>query len=239
VMTTPFGAIYTAGVKKFPIRQCVDLDGNLVLEKRCCLCGRPIRNPKKAYCLCVGNGGIEFMLAKDAEKNPAGDMEYFPIGSDCWRHILVFNTSAVMDDNKLIDAAMRVMKDAHAGQQLWDGKPYETHPIAVSENLNDYSIYHRVVALLHDCIEDNPNWTFDRLRQEGFPEIVVDAVDALTHRKDETYLAYIVRARENIIARVVKEYDILHNLASFDTEKNKQRADKYQMAIYILRHECK
>lgn len=43
-----------------------------------------------------------------------------------------------------------------------------------------------IVAVLHDVVE-NSNWTFDRLREAGFTEEVVAAVDYLTKREGESY----------------------------------------------------
>ena len=141
---------------------------------------------------------------------------------------------------QLLKRAKIVATEAHRGQTRWDKTPYIEHPKAIAEALAnaDWPLPFQIVAILHDVVEDNPLFTLDTLAVD-FPPEVVAAVDALTHRKEEPYLWYILRARKNIIARVVKQYDIEHNLASLDTAKNKQRADKYRAALWILRHECK
>ncbi len=54
--------------------------------------------------------------------------------------------------------------------------------------------------------------TLDDLRREGFPERIVAAVDAHTHRAGEEYLDYVHRASANPLARKVKTQDVLHNM---------------------------
>jgi hypothetical protein len=45
----------------------------------------------------------------------------------------------------------------------------------------------RIVAVLHDVCEDCPGWTFDRLRDEGFSDEAIAALDAVTKREGEDY----------------------------------------------------
>ena len=142
---------------------------------------------------------------------------------------------------QLLKRAKLVATEAHHGQTRGDKTtPYIEHPKAIAKALaaDDWSVLYQIVAWLHDVVEDNPLFTLDKLAVD-FPPEVVEAVDAMTHREDETYLDYIVRVRENIIARTIKEYDIWHNLVSLDVKKNKQRAEKYHLALFILRDELK
>jgi len=60
-----------------------------------------------------------------------------------------------------------------------------------------------MAAVLHDVVEDT-EVTLDDLQAEGFPERVVEAVDALTRRPGEPYELFILRAASNDIARTVK-----------------------------------
>ena len=43
----------------------------------------------------------------------------------------------------------------------------------------------RIVAVLHDVCEDCPGWTIDRLRDEGFSDKIIAALDAVTKREGE------------------------------------------------------
>ena len=63
------------------------------------------------------------------------------------------------------------------------------------------------------------------------PEIVVDAVVAITKADGEDYLTYINRVQWNLLARIVKIADILDNL---DDKSTKTARMKYRLALYIL-----
>jgi hypothetical protein len=59
----------------------------------------------------------------------------------------------------------------------------------------------RIVAVLHDLVEDCPGWTFDRLHGEGFSEEVISALCSVTKRDGENYEDFVRRAGENPIGR--------------------------------------
>lgn len=78
--------------------------------------------------------------------------------------------------------------------------------------------------MLHDVVEDSPEWTCDRLRKEGFSEDVVEAIDSVTRRseersgadaspqdEEEKYLEYVRRAARNPIGLSVKLADLRDN----------------------------
>ena len=66
------------------------------------------------------------------------------------------------------------------------------------------------VALLHDVVEDS-DWTLEDLRKEGLPEEVVQAVGIITKKRNENYEEYILRVKQNPLARQVKLADLKHN----------------------------
>jgi len=119
--------------------------------------------------------------------------------------------------------ALRVAYESHAGQVDAQGRDYFDHHVqGVYERIADAEVYEgkrvvgaRVVAWLHDVVEDTPT-TLDDLRDEGLPDEVVNAVDAITRRAGEQYAAYIERVRLNPIARIVKLADNAQNLADND-----------------------
>jgi hypothetical protein len=69
----------------------------------------------------------------------------------------------------------------------------------------------RIVAVLHDVCEDCPQWTFDRLRQKGFSESTIVALQSVTKRQGEDYNAFVRRAAANPIGRAVKLADLNDN----------------------------
>ena len=68
-----------------------------------------------------------------------------------------------------------------------------------------------IAAVLHDVVEDS-DWTLEQLRDEGFSEEILHAVDCLTKREGETYDESISRVRASAIARQVKIADLEDNM---------------------------
>ena len=66
----------------------------------------------------------------------------------------------------LLQKAEEIARDAHAGQFDKAGQPYINHPIAVSEAMPTVKL--KIIALLHDVVEDNPKYSFKRLRSIRF-----------------------------------------------------------------------
>jgi (p)ppGpp synthase/HD superfamily hydrolase len=133
----------------------------------------------------------------------------------------------------LVEEARAIAEAAHAGQVDKNGETYIQHPLRVAERVEGDIA--KSVALLHDVVEDT-DWTLDALRQRGFPEEVVKAVDALTRRKGETYEDFIRRCRTNPLARQVKFADIADNTDPSRPQVERLR-QRYAAAIHILNFE--
>jgi (p)ppGpp synthase/HD superfamily hydrolase len=130
---------------------------------------------------------------------------------------------------KLIQKAEAIARLAHKDQKRRDGKPYITHPEAVVALLP--VAIQKIVGWLHDVVEDT-DVTLEDLKKE-FPQVVVDAVDAVSRRKGESYVQFINRAGKNTLARHVKLADLEHNLS--DLKPGPQR-EKYLTAQEILKN---
>ncbi|EUB98436.1 hypothetical protein PMI07_004717 [Rhizobium sp. CF080] len=113
--------------------------------------------------------------------------------------------------SELIDKAIAIATEAHEGQSSKTGGPFIDHVRRVAETVAGED--EKQVAWLHDVVEKGPGWTFERLREEGFSEAVVDAVDAMSKRDGEEYFAFVRRSIENPLARPVKRADLTDNLA--------------------------
>lgn len=135
-----------------------------------------------------------------------------------------------MTEQELYEQAVKLATEAHKNDKRWDGSPYITHPLAVAENLQGLA---KVVGVLHDVVEDTPT-TLRDLRNAGMPQKVVNAVSAMTHAESVSYAVYLDRLRKNSLAAKVKTADILHNLSDLNRKKNKQRFDKYLLALRLL-----
>lgn len=140
------------------------------------------------------------------------------------------------DWESLLQRAIAIAAKAHEGQVDKAGNPYLAHPLFVMENVN--SLEEKIVAVLHDAVEDS-ELTFDELRSEGFPEVVVLAIAAITKIEGEAYAAYLERVIANPIALRVKIADVTHNLdirrIANPTEADFQRIVKYKKVLSQLR----
>ena len=104
---------------------------------------------------------------------------------------------------KAIELAVKV----HSGGDR-TGYPYITHPLRVMEKLTGNS--EKIVAILHDIVEDTPT-TLEDLDQMGFAQNVVEAVKAMTHLDEDSYMDYVIKIKSNSIARKVKLADLEDN----------------------------
>ena len=107
-----------------------------------------------------------------------------------------------------IDKALQIAARAHEGQKDKDGSPYILHALRVMLGVEGEDA--QIVGVLHDAIEDTAV-TVDDLRQAGFDEKIIAAVQLVTHRKDEPYAEYVIRCKGNDIARRVKLSDLRDN----------------------------
>jgi (p)ppGpp synthase/HD superfamily hydrolase len=95
----------------------------------------------------------------------------------------------------------------------------------------------RIVALLHDVVEDSTITLVD-LAERGFADAAIRAVDCLTRRAGEPYPDYIGRVATDTLAREVKLSDLADNLANNRalpaTSDNLARILRYEDAMTIL-----
>jgi (p)ppGpp synthase/HD superfamily hydrolase len=113
-------------------------------------------------------------------------------------------------ENDLLRKAEDIAVAAHAGQRDKTGHPFSDHLRRVAEKVGGRE--QKMVAYLHDIVEKADGWSLDRLSDEGFPQTVVEAVDAMTKREGEDYLDFVRRAIANPLARPVKRADLEDNL---------------------------
>lgn len=143
-----------------------------------------------------------------------------------------------MDRKELLQKAILIAISAHQGQKDKGGNDYINHPIFVSMLCETDD--QKIVGLLHDVVEDS-DFTLDDLRKAGMPEHIVQAVDAISKRKDEGYMEYLHRVKANDLARYVKLKDLCHNtmdsrLKTIDSNYWR-RKDRYSAAMAFLREE--
>ncbi|SDI60435.1 HD domain-containing protein [Streptococcus equinus] len=136
------------------------------------------------------------------------------------------------DDVKL---AHEIAKRAHKGQVDKAGAPYILHPETVASFVTKDD--EKIVAYLHDVIEDTPCQLRD-LENAGFSSEIIKAVDLLTRKTSQSYKQYLKLVKTNELARVVKLADLKHNSdlsrLTHVTENDIKRLKKYQDAIVFL-----
>lgn len=109
----------------------------------------------------------------------------------------------------MLKKALEIACKAHNGQVDKGGNPYILHPIGVALNCNTQQ--EKIVALLHDVVEDTPI-TIEDLRMAGFANGIIDAVKCLTKTEGEEYKDFIKRVSTNKLATQVKIRDLKDNM---------------------------
>ena len=112
---------------------------------------------------------------------------------------------------------------AHEGQvDQQDRDYYLAHLRPIAEALRPYGPHAEMAGVLHDVVEDTRDhpdptrrYDLDRLRALGVPDIVVDAIDAVTRRPGEPYISGLIsRSAAHPLGRLVKLADNKQNLAA-------------------------
>jgi (p)ppGpp synthase/HD superfamily hydrolase len=135
---------------------------------------------------------------------------------------------------KLEDAILLAVQ-AHRGQTDKNGLPYILHPLRMMTRMRTED--EMIVAVLHDVVEDTEH-TLDDLRQAGYAAHIVEAIDCLTRREDESYEDFTQRARSNPLALRVKLADLEDNMdirrIADPQERDFERLKRYRRAWRAL-----
>jgi (p)ppGpp synthase/HD superfamily hydrolase len=132
------------------------------------------------------------------------------------------------------ERALEIATDTYAGQTDKAGEPYILHPLRLVHRME--TTEERIVALLHDVVEDS-DWELDELREAGFSDRVVTAVDQLTKPEGADYDAYVA-AIDHPLAVAVKQADLEDNLdltrLSEIEDDDLERIEKYHRNLQRL-----
>lgn len=132
--------------------------------------------------------------------------------------------------------AMKLCYEAHKDQKDKSGLPYVHHPFHLAEQMDDEDS--TIVALLHDVAEDTI-YDIDYIREQGYNDNVVEALELMTHKEGVPYMDYVRKIKENPLATKVKLADLAHNsdttrLNGEPKDRDIRRVKKYAKAIKIL-----
>ena len=142
-------------------------------------------------------------------------------------HICTFIRSD--EDRNLIRKAFDLSHVAHGNMRRKSGEPYIVHPLCVAcivvkeIGLGTTAV---VAALLHDVVEDNPDYTVDFIRNQFGPK-VASIVDGLTKISDvyetntsmqaENFRKMLLTISDDIRVILIKLADRLHNMRTLDS----------------------
>lgn len=136
----------------------------------------------------------------------------------------------------MINTAIKIVIEAFHNKKDKSGKPYLHHLFRVATPFIGNDILYEA-ALLHDLIEDCPEWTEQKLR-EIFPDKVVNIVTILTHDPAIPYDKYIDKIMSNKDAAMIKQADLIDNMditrLKTLTDKAIKRLIKYHRAYIKL-----
>lgn len=139
------------------------------------------------------------------------------------------------NNRSLIERAVAIALEAHAGQVDKAGAPYILHPLRLMTQMQTEE--EQLAAVLHDVVEDS-DFTFETLQEAGIPEEVIETLKLLTHQETDSYEAYVSKIKPHPVARKVKLADLTDNMRldriPHPTEKDVARLQKYAQAIQLL-----
>ena len=145
-------------------------------------------------------------------------------------------------EKDLIERAISLALQAHAGQKDKHGAPYILHPLRVG--LRARNTTEMIAGILHDVVEDSDGAvTLETLREEGFPEEVVTIVDHLSKRvidgEEEKWDDYLARVMQHEGAMHLKLLDLEQNMdttrISHFQSRDAERFTRYVEAWHAIR----
>lgn len=140
----------------------------------------------------------------------------------------------------MLGKAIAIASKVHETQKDKGGNAYILHPIRIMMRLRTNDEELMQIAILHDVVEDSDDWSVDRLRQEGFSDRVLSALELLTHESDLSYEDYVKKISTNLDAARVKLEDIRDNSDVTRLkglrEKDFKRMEKYHRAYLFLKN---
>jgi (p)ppGpp synthase/HD superfamily hydrolase len=135
--------------------------------------------------------------------------------------------------------AIAIASEAFKNKTDKGGKPYILHCLYVMNKVSHLGETAMIIAVLHDLLEDCPEWTESLLLGKGFSFDVVSRIKTMTKLPNEDYLeSYIPRIASDVICKEIKKADLEHNSQITRikglTEKDFKRLQKYATAYTYL-----
>lgn len=132
--------------------------------------------------------------------------------------------------------AEKIAEEAFEGMTDKAGQPYINHVKRVAAKVT--TDQEKVIAFLHDVLEDCPQWSLCKLAN-AFNWEIANTVDLLTHKENLSYEQYINRITASPIAMKVKLADLEDNMNLERITEVKEsdliRTQKYKRAYEYLK----
>ena len=140
----------------------------------------------------------------------------------------------ILNLNHSLAWAISFAAEVHYDQVDKGGQPYILHPIRVMMAVE--TIEEKIVAILHDVVEDG--MVSKSILVEYAGVVIARAVMALSRKDGESYREFILRVKQNNLARQVKIADLKDNMDRSripnPTAEDERRWKKYEKALAEL-----
>lgn len=157
-----------------------------------------------------------------------------------------WNANKGVQENNQVRKAFVMASQAHFTMRRRTGEPYIYHPLEVARivageiGLGETAI---ISALLHDVVEDNPDYTIDMIRQK-FGDKVAYIVDGLTKIKDgyerlestaqvESIKKMLLTLSDDVRVILIKLADRLHNMRTLDSMPASKQQNIAAETLYL------
>jgi len=157
-----------------------------------------------------------------------------------------WNANKGVQKNNKVRKAFIMASQAHLTMRRRTGEPYIYHPLEVARivageiGLGETAI---ISALLHDVVEDNPDYTIEMIRQ-NFGDKVAYIVDGLTKIKDgyerlestaqvESIKKMLLTLSDDVRVILIKLADRLHNMRTLDSMPASKQQNIAAETLYL------
>lgn len=144
-----------------------------------------------------------------------------------------------MSSTELLYKAIKIAQKAHKKQTDKYNAPYLAHVFRVMDS--GKTIDEKIVGVLHDVVEDHPDYSLEYFKEQGFPSHIIFAIDCLSKRpvELEDYDMFIKRIEQSPLAIAVKINDLRDNMdlkrfTKTIEEHDLKRLNKYLKAYLYL-----
>lgn len=158
-----------------------------------------------------------------------------------------YNEQGLKEVMNKLGTALWIAMTIHEKQKNKAGEPYLLHVLSVASLLPDNVWYLKVLALLHDTLEDAEENGFTKtqvvkmIQESALKNTdILSSISWLTRKKEENYWEYIntIACCGDNMSKTVKMADLLHNMdlnrLDIVTKSDVNRSNKYVMAYYYL-----